>query len=263
LSNVISVAHQLGISEDLPPYPSIVIGSIAVHPIEMAAAYAAVADNGVYHAPSFIDHIVDRSGTTIYTGTSPGRQVFSSQVAEEATVALQAVVQYGTGTAAALYDRPSAGKTGTTTHSVDAWFNGFTPQLETTVWMGNPNGEVPMYQLGGVAEVFGADFPAQTWHDIMSYALANAPVVPFTAPNGALLAAPRYITSPALVADDALDHNTVYTPPTPRFGSGNTRPTPGTSTTAPGTPTTGSPTTASTTPPNTATPPTTAHRKRH
>ena len=59
---------QLGITRDLPEFPSIVIGSVAVHPIEMAAAYAAVADNGVYHAPSFIDHIVDRSGATIYDG---------------------------------------------------------------------------------------------------------------------------------------------------------------------------------------------------
>ena len=80
---------RLGITANLPEYPSIVIGSIAVHPIEMAAAYAAVADNGVYHTPSFIDHIVDRSGATIYMGQDPGHAVMSPQVAEEATVALQ------------------------------------------------------------------------------------------------------------------------------------------------------------------------------
>jgi penicillin-binding protein 1A len=258
LPNVINVAHQLGISEYLPPYPSIVIGATAVHPIEMAAAYAAVADNGVYHTPSFIDHIVDRSGTTIYTGTSPGQQVFSSQVAEEATVALQAVVQYGTGTAASLYGRPSAGKTGTTTHSVDAWYNGFTPQLETTVWMGNPNGEVPMYALGGYAEVFGADFPARTWHDFMSYALATLPVAPFAPPNGALMSAPHYITSPGLVADDALDHNSVYVAPShssfsnPTTNPTSSNPSPGTqNTTASTTP----PTVPSTGPPSTVAPP--------
>jgi penicillin-binding protein 1A len=209
LDNIISVAHNLGISETLPEFPSIVIGSIAVHPIEMAAAYAAVADNGVYHAPSFVDHIVDRSGSTIFVGASPGKQVISPQIAEEATVALQAVVSSGTGTAAGLYNRQVAGKTGTTSSSVDAWFNGFTPQMETTVWMGNGKAEVPMLNVGGVGEVYGGTFPARTWHDFMSSALANLPAVPFALPNFALLPAPHYITSASLVAADVLNHNTV------------------------------------------------------
>jgi penicillin-binding protein 1A len=214
LPSVISMAQQLGVTENLPEFPSIVIGSIAVHPIEMAAAYAAVADDGVYHAPSYIDHIVDRSGATFYTGGDPGHQVISSQVAREATVALQAVVQSGTGTGAALYNRPAAGKTGTTNNNVDAWFNGFTPQLETTVWMGNGAGEVPMLDVGGVGQVYGGTFPAHTWHDYMSQVLANAPVVPFSPPNDGALPAPKFITSPSLVQDDASDHNFGYLNPT-------------------------------------------------
>ena len=194
------------------------IGSIAVHPIEMAAAYAAVADDGVYHAPSFIDHIVDRSGSTIYVGPSPGKQVVSPQVAAEATVALQAVVQSGTGTGAALYNRPVAGKTGTTNSSVDAWFNGFTPQMESTVWMGNGNAEVPMLDVGGVGEVYGGTFPAHTWHDFMANALANLPAAPFTPPNYALLPAAHYITSASLVAADVLDHNSVAGCPGSTYG---------------------------------------------
>ena len=195
LSNIANMAKSLGISEQLDVVPSMVLGADAVHPIEMAAAYAAVADNGVYHAPIFINHIVDRTGSVIYTGTSPGRQVFSAQVAEEATVALQAVVQYGTATEAALYNRPVAGKTGTTTQSVDAWFNGFTPQLETTVWMGSLAGEVPMYGVIGVGEVYGGTVPAHTWHDFMAQALAGQPVLPFTPPNPRLLPPTKFITS--------------------------------------------------------------------
>ena len=173
----------------------------------MAAAYAAMADNGVYHAPSFIDHIVDRSGSTIYVGENPGKQVVSPQIAQEATVALQAVVQSGTGTAAGLYNRPVAGKTGTTDSNIDAWFNGFTPQLETTVWMGNGKDEVPMLDVGGVGEVYGGTFPAHTWHDFMSGAVGNLPVLDFTPPNYAALPAAHYVTSPSLVAADVLDHN--------------------------------------------------------
>lgn len=207
LANVISMAHRFGITAQLEPYPSIVIGSIPVRPIEMAAAYATMADNGVYHAPSFIDHVVDASGKTIYTGGDAGHQVVAPQIAEEANVAFQAVVQNGTGTAANLGGRPAAGKTGTTNQTVDAWFNGYTPQLEATVWMGNPTGDVPMVNVGGIPAVYGGTFPAHTWHDFMVAALANQPVIPFAPPNMAALPPPQYITSPSLVHDDVLDHN--------------------------------------------------------
>lgn len=210
LSNVIAMAHSLGISSNLPSYPSIVIGSVAVHPIELSAAYATVANGGVYHRPTFVDHIVDRSGATIYNGADPGHRVLPEQVAEEATVAFQSVVQNGTGAAAELYNRPAAGKTGTTDNTVDAWFNGFTPQLEATVWMGNGHAEVPMVNVGGLGQVYGGTFPAITWHDFMSVALANQPVLGFNSPNFGLLPGPVYVTSPSLVQDDVLDHNGTY-----------------------------------------------------
>jgi penicillin-binding protein 1A len=260
LPSVISMAQQLGITASLPEFPSIVIGSVAVHPIEMAAAYAAVADDGVYHAPSFIDHIVDRSGATIYNGGDPGHQVISAQVAQEANVALQAVVQSGTGTAAALYNRPVAGKTGTTNNNVDAWFNGFTPQLETTVWMGNGAGEVRMLDVGGVAQVYGGTFPAHTWHDYMAQVLASAPVEPFAPPNYGALPAPKFITSPGLVRDDALDHNAGYTPPPSNPTTGPFSSTPSTVTTLPGR---GSPPTTGAAPPSTAAAPPTTVKRRH
>ncbi|MGH9057343.1 MAG: transglycosylase domain-containing protein [Acidimicrobiales bacterium] len=212
LPNVVAMAHRLGVTENLPLYPSIVIGSIPVHPIEMAAAYATMADDGVYHKPTFISRVVDRTGTTIYTGASPGQRVVPSQIVREANVAFQAVVQYGTGTGAALYNRPAAGKTGTTDSTTDAWFNGFTPQLEATVWMGNPSGDVPMVDVGGFAQVYGGTFPAETWRFFMSDALAGAPALGFSPPNYSILPAPHYITSPSLVRDDVLDHNQVYVP---------------------------------------------------
>jgi penicillin-binding protein 1A len=214
LQNVADMARALGVSENLQVVPSMVLGADAVRPIEMAAAYATVASGGVYHKPTFVDHIVDRTGATIFTGADPGHRVFSAQVAEEATLALRAVVQYGTATEAGLYNREVAGKTGTTTQSVDAWFNGFTPQLETTVWMGNLHGEVPMYGVIGVGEVYGGTVPARTWHDYTSLALANQPVLSFTPPDYYLLPAAKYITSPSLVQDDVLDHNYVAAPVT-------------------------------------------------
>ena len=204
LPSVIATAHQMGISEDLPPYPSIVIGSIAVHPLEMAAAYATVADGGIYHSPSFIDRIADRSGHLLFRGIDPGHQVIPQSVAAEADVAFQAVVQNGTGVAAGLPDRPVAGKTGTTNGNVDAWFNGYTPQMETTVWMGNANAEVPMSDVGGIP-VYGGTYPARTWHDFTEAVLAGQAALPFPPPPA--LPPGTFITSPGLVANDALNHN--------------------------------------------------------
>ena len=221
LPNVIAMAHRLGVSEYLPPYPSMVIGSIPVKPIEMAAAYATLADGGVYHKPSFINHIVDRTGTTIYTDNDPGQQVLPPDLVAEADAAFTAVVQYGTGTAAALYDRPVAGKTGTTSGNVDAWFNGFTPQLETTVWMGNPAAEISMSDVGGIA-VYGGTYPAHTWHDFAVLALSDEPVMQFPTLNYNTLPAPVYVTSPSLVQDDLSDHNAAPPPPSPVTTPGST-----------------------------------------
>lgn len=183
LSAVAEMAHRLGISENVPLFPSIVIGSVAVHPLEMAAAYAAVSADGIYHRPTFIDHVLDRSGATIYTGVDPGHRVFSSQVARQATQAFTGVLVSGTAAGKGL-SRPAAGKTGTTENSDDAWFNGYTPGLETTVWMGAANGEKPMTNVGGLSSVFGGTFPATTWQDIMTGITANQPIQYFANPDG-------------------------------------------------------------------------------
>jgi len=248
LPAVVSMAHALGVSEDLPLYPSIVIGSVAVHPIEMAAAYATLASGGVYHRPTFIDHITDRNGDNIYTGVDPGHRVLSPDVVAEADAAFMAVVQGGTGTGAALYNREVAGKTGTTNQNIDAWFNGFTPQLETTVWMGNAQSEVPMLDVGGIS-VYGGTYPAHTWRDFAATALAGAPALTFPSVDYANLPATKFITSDSLVIDDVLDHNFVS-------------PTTTTTTTTPGATTTTTPGSGggpSTTSPPSTSPPTTSH----
>ncbi len=206
LPKVIEVARSMGVMDSTlnPLNPSLVIGSEAVKPVEMAAAYATVADGGIYHSPRFVSRVVDRTGNVIYNGGGPGRRVFSAQVADEALVALRATVQYGTGVAAALSTAEVAGKTGTTENSVDAWFNGITPALAASVWLGDPKGEVPMYVNG--AEVFGADYPTQIWHDVMEYALSHAAYGSFPLPDPSAEPPVKFIFSPALERDDLLSH---------------------------------------------------------
>jgi len=214
LQKIIDVARSMDVSDSTlsASDPSLVIGTEAVKPIEMAAAYATVADGGIYHVPTFINRVVGPSGEVIYNGEAPGRRVFSEQVAAEAIVALKAVVQYGTGTAAALPGVDVAGKTGTTSNSVDAWFNGITPTLASSVWVGNPSGEVPMYVDG--QEVFGASYPTQIWHDVMAYALRGVPYSQFPSPDPALMAPVEYIDTPGLQRDDLISHGEPPLPPT-------------------------------------------------
>jgi membrane peptidoglycan carboxypeptidase len=195
LGKIIHVARQLGIRTPLQPYPSMIIGSEAVTPLEMAAAYATMADDGVYHPPVFVTRVVTPSGRVLIGGPPRGRRVVPAQVVAEADLMLQAVVNQGTGTAAALPGRPVAGKTGTTDHFTDAWFDGYTPQLATVVWVGAPSGSVPMYDVGGIT-VYGATYPARIWHAFMAEALAGRPVRSFPEPDLAAIPPGQYLTTP-------------------------------------------------------------------
>ena len=99
------------------------------------------------------------------------------------TRVLEANVQSGTGTAAALSGRPVAGKTGTTDSFADAWFAGWVPQLATVTWVGYPTSERPMRGVHGIAGVTGGTLPAQIWQTYMAGALQGQPVEQFASPG--------------------------------------------------------------------------------
>jgi len=94
------------------------------------------------------------------------------------TQVLEQNMLYGTGTGAHLSGHTDAGKTGTTDNYADAWFSGYTPRLEATVWIGYPSGEIPMLDVHGIA-VSGPTFPATIWHLYMETAVGGKPDVPF------------------------------------------------------------------------------------
>src|ERR671935_2535184 len=111
------------------------------------------------------------------------KQVVDPSVVSVADDILQKVVQYGTGTAANI-GRPQIGKTGTNSDFTDAWFVGAIPQMVTAVWVGFPQGLIPMC-CGRVriGEVFGGTWPAQLWHAFLSAATIHLPVRPFPTPT--------------------------------------------------------------------------------
>jgi penicillin-binding protein 1A len=173
-----AMAEALGISpSELPgAYPSQVLGTADVSPLEMAAAYATFADGGVYHAPLLITRVTRADGTPLPPPVQPqSRVVLSADEAAQETYVLQQVVLRGTGGSAGDVGSPVAGKTGTTEHSSDAWFIGYTPKLTTAVWMGYAASAAPMVNFRGLTSVQGGSIPAQLWHNYMSQALATDP----------------------------------------------------------------------------------------
>ena len=102
-------------------------------------------------------------------------RVISDGVAYEVTKILEDNVLGGTGVGA-YFGRPAAGKTGTTDNHADAWFSGYVPQLQTTVWVGYPQGEIPMENVHGIS-VAGGTFPATIWKLFMETAMANTPAL--------------------------------------------------------------------------------------
>jgi penicillin-binding protein 1A len=173
----------MGIQSNLKPVPSIVLGVNAVSPLDLATAYATLADGGVAHEPSILDKVVFPGGHVEQASKPKGKQIVDPKVAAVVTKVLEANVQSGTGTAAALAGRPTAGKTGTTDSFADAWFAGWVPQLTTVTWVGYPTGERPMRGVHGIAGVTGGTLPAEIWHTYMAGALQGQPVEQFATPG--------------------------------------------------------------------------------
>ena len=182
-SNVIANAKKLGITtlvEDGSPnddnLASAALGGLTkgVTPLEMAAAYGAFANKGVYIKPTAIVKILDRNGNVLEDNSS---DVQKTQVMSEKTGMLEGVIARGTGTAASI-GRPAAGKTGTTDDNHDAWFIGYTPDIVTAVWVGDDTGS---QSLG---EIYGGTVPAQIWHDYMASAVSGTSADDFDVPAG-------------------------------------------------------------------------------
>ncbi len=182
-NKVIDMAKRLGLGQN-PKYPiqnvaTMPIGVEEATPLEMAAAYAAVANDGVYHTPTFIDRVEDRTGRLLIKGTAEGKRVMSQLVARTAAD-IQTGVFGGTATCCRLNgNRPAAGKTGTTDESKNTWFAGYTPNNTTVVWVGVPSGNVSMRGLGGRGAVYGATYAAPIWKRFMDAYMAGQPAPGF------------------------------------------------------------------------------------
>jgi penicillin-binding protein 1A len=186
---VAEMAHRLGVRSPLTTkegayVPSLGLGAIPVSPLDLASSYATIAAGGIYSKPMAIRKVVLGNGkvdTDAGWGEPSRKRVISPGVAYTVTQILEQNMQYGTGTGA-YFGRPAAGKTGTTDNYADAWFCGYTPQLEATIWIGYPRGEVPMLNVHGIA-VSGPTFPATIWKSFMATAVGRKQPVDFKEPS--------------------------------------------------------------------------------
>ncbi|MGI6405575.1 MAG: transglycosylase domain-containing protein [Syntrophaceticus sp.] len=159
---------------------SLALGGITygISPLEMAGAYGAIANQGVYIEPHSILRIIDSDGKVLYEANPQKRVAMSEQTAYIMTDLLQTVVKSGTGTRARM-NRPVAGKTGTTEETKDIWFMGYTPEFTGAVWMGFDQEE--NIKDGQAA---GGYHPALIWRAVMQKASEGLPVQQFTRPSG-------------------------------------------------------------------------------
>jgi membrane carboxypeptidase/penicillin-binding protein len=181
IDNIILTARSVGIVSPLRPLPSLALGSAEVSPLEMGTAYSVLANQGVRHDPLFVEGILDPSGLRLDLEDDEDRsshRAASPEAAFLVTHLLKGVIDQGTGQGVRRlgFDRPAAGKTGTTSDERDAWFVGYTPDLVTVVWVGfDQNERVAL--TGGAAAL-------PIWTAFMKEGVAGHPVTDFSVPSG-------------------------------------------------------------------------------
>ena len=150
-SPVIQMARSLGVTSDIPESPSIALGTVDLSILELAGAYTAFGNQGLYTEPIVVLRIEDKNGVVLDEFTPESKEVFSPEVAYTMVNLLQGVTQSGTGVRLRHrgagygsyvtgypygFENPIAGKTGTTQNNSDGWFIGMVPNLITAVWTG-------------------------------------------------------------------------------------------------------------------------------
>jgi penicillin-binding protein 1A len=168
----IDFARRAGISSELPPFPSLALGSADFIPLELAAAYAAIANQGLHVEPYFIEEIVDPSGRVLEQHRTQARKAMDPEIAYVLSHMLEGVIDRGTGSEARHLDLDLAGKTGTTDNFSDAWFVGFTPRYTILVWVGHDVNKPIGRNMTGAA----AALPI--WIDVVEAGLEEAWISP-------------------------------------------------------------------------------------
>lgn len=188
---VIDFARRCGVRSPLPPYPSLALGSADLVPLELAAAYASFANQGVYVEPYFVDKVVESDGTTLEQHLPRASKAMDAPVAYVLTHMLEGVVDRGTAGRASGLEIDLAGKTGTTDDYGDAWFVGYTPRYTILNWVGYD----VKRSIGH--NMTGAEAALPTWQSFVSAGLQDGWLTKgekFAVPAGVVMQPVEYYT---------------------------------------------------------------------
>lgn len=176
IKRVRDLAHKLGIQSPLPAVPALALGAAEVTPLEIAVAYATLANGGSRVRPLAVKQVLDQSTKVLEKRDVKMEQVLNAQIAFAINQLLKGVLDRGTAAMArrAGFTRPAAGKTGTTNDYKDAWFVGYTPDLLAVVWVGFDGPK----KIG----LSGAEAALPIWTEFMKNATASMPVTDFVGP---------------------------------------------------------------------------------
>lgn len=181
LNHVIDMAHKLGLDVEIPPYPSIALGTIEVTPLQLTALYAVFANGGIRVQPYMVRRIEDRYGHILESNSPEYFEAIPANLAFIITNALEGVIRRGT--AYAAHDLPfdAAGKTGTTDNFTDAWFIGYTPIIVAGVWIGyDEPSRLGYNETGGHTAL-------PVWKQFMLRYMAGKPAVQFPPPDQVII----------------------------------------------------------------------------
>lgn len=165
------------------PYQAMALGGLdkGVINLELNAAYATIANGGVYNKPKLYTKVLDSEGNVILDNSErQSHQVLKETTAYLLTDAMVDVVRIGTGTSVNFGGMSIAGKTGTTSDTRDVWFAGFTPYYTATVWTGYDN-QTPLSESSKNPE---SSLSKKLWRAVMSKIHENLPNQSFAIPNG-------------------------------------------------------------------------------
>ncbi|MGW3241503.1 transglycosylase domain-containing protein [Streptomyces sp. NPDC001070] len=182
--NVNNTVRALGMPEKvkLVSSPAMALGTMTASPLDMAQAYATLANHGRYIPYTMVVKIT-KNGQQVQLPMRQPRQAISREAADTTTSILRSVVRGGTATAAQAAGRPAAGKTGTMEEDKAAWFAGYTPDLATVVAvMGQDSktgAQEKLYGTQGLSRVNGGGYPTQIWARYTAGALKGQPVKSF------------------------------------------------------------------------------------
>lgn len=172
VSRTIEFSKQIGITANLPPYPSIALGTADIPMMQMLQAYTMFPNKGYNTTPVYVTRIEDKNGNLLHEfPVAQSKQVIGEADAYTMVKIMEGVVQIGTARGLNSYDIPvqKAGKTGTTDANTDGWFIGYTPELLAGTWVGCGDPFIPIY----TSNAGGSEMAAPKWGIFMSKVYAD------------------------------------------------------------------------------------------